>query len=58
MTLCNMSIEAGARMGMVALDETAFDYLRNRELAPKAEEWEQAEQFLRSLVTGKDAVFS
>src|SRR5256884_1038039 len=42
MTLCNMSIEAGARAGMVAPDETTFAYLKGRRFAPLAEKWEQA----------------
>jgi 3-isopropylmalate/(R)-2-methylmalate dehydratase large subunit len=49
MTLCNMTIEAGARAGMVAPDETTFAYLEGREFAPKGAEWEQALERWRSL---------
>ncbi len=42
MTICNMSIEGGARAGMVAPDDTTFDYLYGREFAPKGEAWERA----------------
>jgi 3-isopropylmalate/(R)-2-methylmalate dehydratase large subunit len=42
MTVCNMSIEAGARAGMVAPDETTFDYVKGRPFAPKGEAWERA----------------
>ena len=49
MSVCNMSIEAGARAGMVAPDEVTFSYLRNRPLAPKGEAWDRAEAYWRSL---------
>ena len=42
MTLCNMAIEAGARAGMVAVDDTTLDYVQGRPMAPKGEQWEQA----------------
>ena len=42
MTVCNMSIEAGARAGLIAPDETTFAYLKGRPFAPKGEAWEQA----------------
>ena len=42
MTICNMSIEAGARAGMVAPDQTTFDYLRGRAHAPTGEDWDEA----------------
>ncbi len=48
MTLCNMSIEAGARAGMVAPDEKTFEYLANRPYAPKGDEFEQAVGFGKS----------
>src|SRR6476619_4174446 len=51
MTVCNMSIEAGARAGMVAPDDTTFAYLEGREFAPKGAEWERALDDWRSLVT-------
>jgi 3-isopropylmalate/(R)-2-methylmalate dehydratase large subunit len=57
MTLCNMSIEAGARAGMVAPDETTFDYLEGRDHAPKGSEWEAAVDYWRSLATDDDATF-
>lgn len=58
MTLCNMSIEAGARMGMVAPDERTFEYLRGRELAPKGADWDRAVRFWRTVATDKGAEFS
>ncbi|HKJ13130.1 MAG TPA: 3-isopropylmalate dehydratase large subunit [Ornithinimicrobium sp.] len=57
MTICNMSIEAGARAGLVAPDETTFAYLRGRQHAPTEQEWEAAEELWRSLRTDDDAVF-
>jgi len=49
MTVCNMSIEAGARAGLIAPDETTFDYLRGRPMAPKAGQWEAAVAYWRTL---------
>jgi 3-isopropylmalate/(R)-2-methylmalate dehydratase large subunit len=49
MTVCNMTIEAGARAGLIAPDETTFDYLRGRPHAPKGAAWEQAVRFWRTL---------
>ena len=57
MTLCNMSIEAGARAGMIAPDETTFAYLTQRRFSPPAEKWEQAIVFWRSLPSDPDAQF-
>ena len=57
MTICNMSIEAGARAGMVAPDETTFAYVQGREHAPKGEEWDAAVSYWRTLYTDDDAVF-
>ena len=57
MSVCNMSIEAGARAGMVAPDDITFEYLKNRPLAPKGEEWERAVAYWRSLQTDEDAKF-
>ncbi|KAG9317212.1 aconitase family-domain-containing protein [Chiua virens] len=57
MSVCNMSIEAGARAGMVAPDEVTFEYLRNRPLAPKGEAWERAVAYWRSLKSDDDAKF-
>ena len=42
MTLCNMAIEAGARAGMIAVDDTTIEYLRGRPFAPKADMWDKA----------------
>ena len=57
MTLCNMSIEAGARNGLVAVDDATIDYVRGRPFAPTGELWEQAEAAWRTLVSDADAVF-
>jgi 3-isopropylmalate/(R)-2-methylmalate dehydratase large subunit len=57
MTVCNMSIEAGARAGMIAPDETTFAYLEGRPHAPKGEEWDAAVAYWKTLVTDDDAVF-
>ena len=57
MTLCNMAIEAGARVGMVAVDEKTIDYVRGRPFAPKGEQFEHATTQWRSLVSDADAVF-
>ena len=57
MTVCNMSIEAGARAGMVAPDETTFAYLKGRPYAPKGADWDRAVEYWRSLVSRPDAVF-
>ena len=57
MTLCNMSIEAGARNGLVAVDDATIDYVRGRPFAPTGALWEQAEAAWRTLVSDADAVF-
>jgi 3-isopropylmalate/(R)-2-methylmalate dehydratase large subunit len=57
MTVCNMSIEAGAKAGMIAPDDTTFAYLEGREYAPKGKAWEQALDAWRSLVTDEGARF-
>ncbi|MFZ1361550.1 MAG: 3-isopropylmalate dehydratase large subunit [Candidatus Nanopelagicales bacterium] len=57
MTICNMSIEAGARAGMIAPDETTFEYLKDRPKAPQGAEWDEAVEAWRALVTDEDAVF-
>lgn len=57
MTICNMSIEAGARAGMIAPDETTFEYLKNRPHAPNGEQWDQAMAYWKTLRTDDDAVF-
>src|SRR6201999_2473043 len=58
MTVCNMSIEWGARAGMIAPDQTTFDYLAGRPHAPKAELWDQAVEYWTSLRTDDDAEFA
>ena len=57
MTLCNMSIEMGARGGMIAPDETTFAYIKGREYAPKGDEWDKALAYWRTLRTDDGAVF-
>ena len=57
MTMCNMSIEAGARAGMVAPDETTFEYIKGRPHAPKGEEWDKAVEYWKTLPTDEGAVF-
>lgn len=57
MTICNMSIEAGARAGMVAPDETTFTYLKGRPHAPKGQDWEDAVAYWRTLPTDEGAEF-
>jgi 3-isopropylmalate/(R)-2-methylmalate dehydratase large subunit len=57
MTVCNMSIEAGARAGMVAPDETTFAYLQGRPHAPQGADWDAAVEYWRTLRTDDDAVF-
>ena len=57
MTVCNMSIEAGARAGMVAPDEVTFSYLEGRPFAPRGEMWQRALAFWRTLPSDPDAVF-
>jgi len=57
MTLCNMAIEAGARVGLVAVDQKTIDYVQNRPLAPKGQQWQQAVKFWQTLVSDADAKF-
>ncbi|WP_431843594.1 3-isopropylmalate dehydratase large subunit [Calidifontibacter indicus] len=57
MTMCNMSIEAGARAGMIAPDDTTFDYLKGRDHAPQGADWDAAVAAWRELVTDDDAKF-
>jgi 3-isopropylmalate/(R)-2-methylmalate dehydratase large subunit len=57
LTLCNLSIEMGARGGFIAPDEVTFDYVKGREYAPKGEEWERALAYWKTLKSGDDAVF-
>ncbi|MDQ4003723.1 MAG: 3-isopropylmalate dehydratase large subunit [Actinomycetota bacterium] len=58
MTVCNMSIEGGARAGLVAPDETTYSYLKDRPYAPKGEDWERAVEEWRSLRTDEEAKFN
>jgi len=57
MTVCNMSIEAGARAGMIAPDQTTYDYIEGRPHAPQGDDWEAAVAYWRTLVTDDDAAF-
>ncbi|MEQ8246482.1 MAG: 3-isopropylmalate dehydratase large subunit [Alphaproteobacteria bacterium] len=57
MTVCNMSIEAGARAGLIAPDETTFAYVKGRPMAPKAGQWEQAVAYWESLRSDPDATY-
>lgn len=57
MTICNMSIEMGARGGMIAPDETTFEYIKGRTFAPEGAEWERKLAFWKTLKTDEDAAF-
>jgi 3-isopropylmalate/(R)-2-methylmalate dehydratase large subunit len=57
MTVCNLSIEMGARGGMIAPDETTFNYVKGREFSPKGEAWEKALAYYKTLKTDEGAVF-
>lgn len=57
MTVCNMSIEAGAKAGLIAPDQTTFDYVQGREYAPQGDNWQQALTYWQSLKSDDDAVF-
>lgn len=57
MTVCNMSIEMGARGGMIAPDDTTVEYVRGKEFAPKGEAFEKAAAYWKSLATDADAIF-
>jgi len=57
MTICNMAIEAGARVGMVAVDETTINYVKGRPFAPNEQEWEQAVSYWQTLHSDPDAHF-
>ena len=57
MTICNMSIEAGARAGMIAPDQTTFDYIQGRERAPQGADWDAAVEYWKTLPTDQGAVF-
>ncbi len=57
MTICNMSIEMGGRCGLIAPDETTFNYIKGREFAPKGAEWDKKMAYWKTLFTDSDAVF-
>jgi len=57
MTICNMSIEAGARAGMIAPDETTFEFLQDKDFAPQGKQWDEALKYWKTLRTDDDAVF-
>ncbi|MFX7567089.1 aconitase family protein, partial [Acinetobacter baumannii] len=57
MTICNMSIEMGARGGMIAPDETTFNYLKGRKFAPTGEQWELKKKEWETLFSDDDAAF-
>jgi len=57
MTLCNMAIEAGARSGMVAVDDTTINYLKGRPMSPSGADWDRAVQYWRTLITDQGASF-
>ena len=57
MTVCNMSIEAGAKAGLIAPDEVTFEYLKGRPHAPQGDEWDRAVADWRTLVTDEGATF-
>ncbi|MEM5518250.1 3-isopropylmalate dehydratase large subunit [Henriciella sp. AS95] len=57
MTLCNMAIESGARIGLIAPDETTFSYIEGRRLAPRGKAWDEAVSYWRSLPSDEGAVF-
>ncbi|HAD69048.1 MAG TPA: 3-isopropylmalate dehydratase large subunit, partial [Acinetobacter radioresistens] len=56
MTVCNMAIEAGARVGMVAVDEKTIEYVKGRNYAPQGTEWDQAVAYWNTLHSDSDAV--
>jgi 3-isopropylmalate/(R)-2-methylmalate dehydratase large subunit len=57
MTICNMSIEGGARAGMIAPDDATFEYIKGRPYAPQGDDWDRAVAYWRTLVSDEDAVF-
>ena len=57
MTVCNMTIEAGARAGLIAPDEKTFDYLKNKSMSPKGEDWSNAVKFWKTLYSDKECKF-
>ena len=57
MTVCNLSIEMGARGGLIAPDETTFGYIKDKEFAPKGKDWDKALAYWKTLYSDKDAIF-
>ena len=57
MTVCNMTIEAGARAGLIAPDEKTFEYLKDKSMSPKGESWDKAIKYWKSLFSDKDCKF-
>ena len=57
MTVCNMTIEAGARAGLISPDEKTFEYLKDKNMSPKGENWDKAIKFWKSLYSDKDCKF-
>ena len=57
MTVCNMTIEAGARAGLIAPDEKTFKYLEGKTMSPKGENWKKALEFWKTLYSDKDCKF-
>ena len=57
MTVCNMTIEAGARAGLIAPDKKTFDYLKDRTMSPKGENWDKAVKFWKTLYSDKNCAF-
>ncbi|MEX2375726.1 MAG: 3-isopropylmalate dehydratase large subunit [Dehalococcoidia bacterium] len=57
MTVCNMTIEGGARAGLISPDETTFEYLKGREFAPQGEAWDEAVEYWRALATDEGATY-
>ena len=57
MTVCNMSIEMGARGGMIAPDQTTFEYVKGKKFAPKSEKWKSSLEYWKTLPSDKDAIF-
>ena len=57
MTICNMSIEAGARAGLISPDQTTYDYIKNRPYAPKGEDWVKALEYWSSLISDPNSIY-
>ena len=57
MTLCNLTIEAGARAGLVSPDQKTFEYLKDRPMSPKDDEWDSAVEYWKTLASDKGAKY-